>query len=75
MQGAYLLQSPTKKYINMAKIQTYVKSQTNRAHGAGVNGVVYLSVTSSVLCAKTPEPRQAHSVITPHIPYFTLPFK
>lgn len=54
---AYLLQSPTKKYINMAKNQIYVKSQTKRAHCAGVKGVVYLTVTSSVTCWKTPEPR------------------
>lgn len=54
---AYLLQSPTIKYINMAKIQIYMKSQTNRAHSAGVMGVVYLSVTSSVVCLKIPVSR------------------
>lgn len=56
---AYLLQSPTEKYINMERTQKYMKSQTNRVHCAGVIGVAYFRITSSVRCWKTPEPREA----------------
>lgn len=63
--GANLLQSPTRKYTNIAKIQMYMKSQTNRAHGAGVMGVLCFSITSSVLCLKTPTLRQAQQVYNP----------